>query len=505
MLGRNVLVGLFSSIWSAALGFAVIPFYLKYLGVEAYGLIGFFATAQAMFQLLDMGLASTLNREVARRTSTHSIGDMGPLLHTLSVVYWCLAFAIALASVAAAPLVAKHWLRANGFSTATLQHIVMLLGLVIACRWPVGLYQGALIGAQRISLSSGANIVMGTLSSVGSLVILAFVSPTIEAFFIWQAVVGLAYAALVRHLAWTVVGARRRLRFNMTELRRIWRFSAGMAAITMLGLVFSQLDKVILSRALPLAEFGRYVLASTVVSALYIAVGPMFNALFPRLSGLIAAGETAQVEAVYRLCTRTLAAVLFPLAMTLILFSRDIVQLWTGDATLAAAIAPVIALLAAGSALHGVMHVPHALQLAYGRTTLPMLINSILMVVLVPLIIALSLMYGALGGAAAWLILHVLYVALGSYLTHRSLPVGLPSTWLLQDLGIPMAVSVAAGVGFSSAATATGASHGARLGLALAAAVVAAMATVALSPAMRLAIFKRLAAHASARAAPSSA
>ena len=39
-LSRNLLAGLINSVWSAFIGLAVIPFYLKYLGVEAYGLIG---------------------------------------------------------------------------------------------------------------------------------------------------------------------------------------------------------------------------------------------------------------------------------------------------------------------------------------------------------------------------------------------------------------------------------------------------------------------------------
>lgn len=56
-LSRNLLAGLANSIWTALIGLAVVPLYLKYLGIEAYGLIGFFVTTQALLQLLDMGLA----------------------------------------------------------------------------------------------------------------------------------------------------------------------------------------------------------------------------------------------------------------------------------------------------------------------------------------------------------------------------------------------------------------------------------------------------------------
>ena len=71
-----------------------------------------------------------------------------------------------------------------------------------------------------------------------------------------------------------------------------------------------------------------------------------------------------------------LASILFPIASMLIIFSGDLLNLWIGDASLAKSVAPIIGLLAIGSVLHGVMHFPYALQLAYGNTRgLPLAIN----------------------------------------------------------------------------------------------------------------------------------
>ena len=38
------------------MGLVFVPVYIKYLGIESYGLIGFFASLQAWFALLDMGM-----------------------------------------------------------------------------------------------------------------------------------------------------------------------------------------------------------------------------------------------------------------------------------------------------------------------------------------------------------------------------------------------------------------------------------------------------------------
>ena len=445
-LRENLLAGFASAIWSALLGLAVVPFYLEYLGIEAYGLIGFSVTMQALLQLLDMGLASTINREVARCSASGNRTEAGKLLHSLAVVYWSTAGVIALLIMSLAPLFPEYWLQSDQISEQTIEHAVMLMGLVLACRWPIGLYQGALVGAQRLALSSGVTSTMGTMGSLGAVAVLAFVSPTIEAFFIWQACVGLLQAATMRWVAWGVIGREKDIHFDVNELKRIWRFSVGMSGIALSGLVLTQLDKLILSKMVELEEFGHYMLATAVVSGLYLLIAPTFNVIYPRLSALVATGHTEQLTDLYRLGSRLLATVLFPIAMLLVVFPQDLVYVWTGNQAVASNVAPVVAFLAAGTALHGVMYFPYSLQLAYGTTRLPLKINAILIVVWVPLIIILALKFGALGGAMAWFVLHVLYMMLGTWFTHRRLLKGLGRKWLFQDVGVPLGLSILVGI-----------------------------------------------------------
>jgi O-antigen/teichoic acid export membrane protein len=491
-LERNLLVGLANSGWSALLGLAVVPLYLKYLGIESYGLIGFFATTQALFQLLDMGMAPTINREVARGMASGNLRDARDLLHTLAVIYWGVAAAIVMAVFAIAPAISQYWLQSKSLSPETISHAVILMGVVVAARWPVGLYQGVLMGAQRLAVSSGINIVMVTVANLGAVVVLAQISPSIEAFFIWQAFAGLVYAEAMRRAARRVLGVEVTQKFAWTSLKRVWRFSAGMSVVALSGVVFTQMDKVILSKLLGLAEFGQYMLATLVVSGLYVLVTPFFNVVYPRFSALVAQDDTAQLTDLYRLCARALATALFPLAMLLVLSAEALVLVWTGSAVIAAGVAPVIALLAIGSALHGVMYLPYALQLAYGKTRLPVIITLTLIVLLAPLIVLLTLSFGAKGAALAWLALHVVYVIIGTWLTHRHLLKGIALAWISQDVGIPFAVTVAVGlVGNSFIHTMAHTAY-AKLGLGIILALAAALLSITLSPKMRSMVLVRL-------------
>lgn len=445
MLRRNILAGLASSTWTTLVGFAVVPLYLKYMGIEAYGIVGFFVTTNTLLQVLDLGLSPTLNREVARLSAAGTPRAAAPLLHTLAVVFWATALLLGAVLWAAAPAIADGWLHSRQLPAGTVARAVALMGAVIACRWPTSLYVGALMGAERLVTASTLAMAATAVGSFGAVAVLAFVSPTVEAFFLWQAAAGLAHALAARAAAWRAVGRDAGVRFDPAELRRVWRFSAAMLGITVQAVVFTQLDKLLLSRLLPLDRFGHYMLATTVASGLYLLVTPLFNASYPRFSALAATGDTEQLASLFRHGTRALAAALFPLALLLVLGGGHLVRVWTGDATIAARVAPIVAILAAGSALHGVMYLPYALQLAHGLTRLPLQINTILMLVLAPLLVVLALELGAVGGALAWLVLHALYVALGTWLTSRRLPRLIGATWLSRDVGVPLALSLVVG------------------------------------------------------------
>ena len=440
--GRNFLTGVLSSAWSALLGFAFVPVYIRLLGIESYGLIGFLATTQAVLQFLDLGLAATVNREVARSRALADKPDVAPLLVTLGWVYWSTAAAIAAIGIAVAPWVASRWLTSSGLDDEILARSVAWMGIVVACRWPIGLYQGALMGAERLALVSAASMISVAASHGGGALLLYFVSPSIALFFAWQAAVGLGLALVLRLVTWRALSSRSRGAFALGELRKVWKFSAGMSGVAITGILLLQLDKVVLSKLLNLSDFGHYALATVTASALYLLLTPTFNVAYPRLSTLVAQGDTSAIVAFYRKGTQLLCTALFPLACGVIVFAPDLLQVWTHNVDVASRAAPIVSIFLVGTALNGAMHFPYALQLAYGRTGLPLVINGVLLAVFVPLLLALTLHFGAYGGAASWAILNAFYLFFGAWLTHRELLPGLALPWLGRDVLLPLAVSV---------------------------------------------------------------
>jgi O-antigen/teichoic acid export membrane protein len=65
-LRYNLVANFGGSAWTALMGFLFVPLYIKFIGIEAYGLIGLFFVMQALFAVMDMGLSATASREIAR-------------------------------------------------------------------------------------------------------------------------------------------------------------------------------------------------------------------------------------------------------------------------------------------------------------------------------------------------------------------------------------------------------------------------------------------------------
>jgi O-antigen/teichoic acid export membrane protein len=435
----DLVASLTGSAWLMLAQWVCIPLYIRFLGIEAYGLIGFYLMLQVMLQVLDLGLSPTMNREMARYSVQPEKADEArDLVRTLEVGYWLIGIGIGLALVTASPWVATHWIKASTIPVRNIRQAVTLVGILAALQWPVSFYQGGLLGLRKQVRFNVLRIIATTVSNGGAVLVLWLVSPTIEAFFLW-----LVAANAVMLVFWTIFlwkslpSATRAPRFNFGLLRNSGRFAAGMSGITASALILTQADKVILSSVLSLKVFGYYTVGGVFGGGLSLIITSMFNTTYPRFSALVARGDEQALVRLYHGATQLMAVLILPVATVLALFSTDILQLWTRNSEVAHNAGPIAALLVIGSALNGLMYLPYTLQLAYGWTSIGLGINACLTIVFVPAIWFMATTYGAMGAASMWPALNFVYMAIGVPLTHRRLLKGEALRWL-GDIALPL-------------------------------------------------------------------
>ena len=437
---RNIIANVAGRGWAALLSLAVVPIYIHFLGIEAFGLIGFFLSLMAILSLLDLGLGTALNRQFAQYSmQSGKAQEMHDLLRTLEIIYWLIGVAIGVTMAALAPVIAAFWLKPQQLSAETVTQALAMMGFAIACQWPRALYSGGLMGLQRQVAFNLLSSITGTVNSVGGVLIVWLVSPTIQAFIAWYMAVSLADTLLTGLLLWrSLPDAPSRPAFNGQLLAHIWRFAAGMTGISVMSVILTQLDKMILVKLLPLDAFGYYSLASRAAGGLSYVIGPICAAFFPRFSQLVARNDSQELTRLYHRSCQLMSVLIFPLAVVSTLFSYDLLLVWTQNRSIAENSHLILSLLTVGTALNGVASLPYALQLAYGWTQLSLVVNTTATLLLAPLIYFMSIRYGGVGAATVWVILNSLYILVVLYLMHRRLLQGELGRWYHRDVGQPL-------------------------------------------------------------------
>jgi len=272
-----------------------------------------------------------------------------------------------------------------------------------------------------------------------------FVSRSIIAFFTWQVIVTALQTVAMVALLWKILGGIAQARFAWRMLRAQWRFAAGISANSLVGAIITQADKVILSGVAPLKDLGYYSVAATVAAALWFVSLPINTAVYPRLVQLLAAKDDAEVARVFHKACQAVAVPLLPAGITLALFGRAVVEVWTGNAATADQAGPIVPLIVTGTTLYGLSSVPAYLQFAAGWPRPTLYTSIVAAIVLVPATVYAVSLVGAPGAALVWLLVNVAYFVPAAFMFRRVLP-GERQQWFVHDLGIPLLAATAAGV-----------------------------------------------------------
>ncbi len=420
-LKKNIIANYFGQGWNALIGIIFVPVYIKYLGIEAYGLIGVFAMLQTLLTLLDMGMTPTLSREMARFIGgAHTPQSIRDLLRTLEVIT-CIAVALIIIGIwLSSNIIVTHWLKIDKLPFEVVVRALNIMGVIIALRFFENIYRSSLVGLQRQVIFNGINCVLQTTRAVGAIGALAFVSSTIDVFFVWQGVISLVTVIFFRYFTYnSIPKSVRHSRFSIESVRSVWHYAAGMMMITLLSLLLTQVDKLLLSKLLTLTEYGYYTLAVTVAGAIYMILGPIGQAFQPKLCELYASGNMKELATTYHKGAQLVTVTVGSAAVILIFFAHPILNVWTRDLELSARSYRLLQLIALGNFLNALCWIPYFTQLAYGWTGLAVKVNIVAVCFIVPAILWVTPRYGAEGAAMVWVALNTGYVLISIHLAFR--------------------------------------------------------------------------------------
>lgn len=436
----NILANFSGRMYSLFLAVICTPIYIKMLGIESYGLIGFYITINASLGFLETGLSKACNRELSRASKFNDFVSMNLTLKSLEVIYFILSIIIAIILFFSADWIGTSWIKSDDLSSNYLVSIFQIIALVIAIRWPIGLYNGALMGLEKQILLNIVMVVFSTLGWVGSVLAIYFLGNNLVIFFYWQLLIFFLYLLSLRFVCWKYIPyVPRKILFSFSKILELLPFTFAVGGNAIMGTLIRQIDKIILSAILPLKIFAIYSLASVIAQAGNAFAPAVANAIFPRFSKLsIFHNDNKKLIELYHKGCKTVNVFIMPISFLIMFFSYEILVIYTNDISIAESASLVLPILIFGKLLHSNMIIPYSLQLSFGWVKLSILVNLFSILIIIPLILILGTYYEMIGAAFGILIIYLGYVFISLPIMHKRILKGEWFNWLLKDFLCPM-------------------------------------------------------------------
>jgi O-antigen/teichoic acid export membrane protein len=405
-LTRNIIYNVVGQGLVLVLSLIAVRFIFRRLGDDVFGIIFFnIVLTTVLSSALELGVSSTIVREVSSHLGSEP-GYVRALIRTASTLYWGAGILLVVVVWVTAPFLVTHWVNLRTIDANTAATLLRVMSATSLVALPRSLYASVIRGRQMMHLNNAIDVGAALTQQAGILLIL------LAGGRVYVVAGWISVNALLTILAYMVTAARLfgweavAPSFSRQVVRRNLGFTSQMMVISALSLVNTQAPQVIVSKLLPIAEFGFYSFVwSTVNRAALITVASA-QAAFPSFSELFAAGDRPRLLQQYRKLQDLVCFGTLPL-FTGICFAALPVYTYVFNSGVAQRLLLPTAFLALGSWMNGTLTVPYTLSVAMGKPQIAARLNTYAVVVVLPVTALLVYLFGLPGAGFSWVFYHL--------------------------------------------------------------------------------------------------
>jgi O-antigen/teichoic acid export membrane protein len=448
---KNIIANFIGRIWTILSNFLFVPLYIHYLGFESYSIISFTLIIAGLMAFLDAGLTATLSREFARVDNSHE--EKIRTFKTLESSYFIIVGISIVLVFALSRVIANKWLNLNTFNPNRISFFLKIISFDIGFQLLFRFYMGGMLGLEKQVRANMYQIGWGALRN-GLVVVAILFVPKLEMFFLWQALSTVCFTLLLKlSLSNALTGQNKfdfRPKIERSVFSRIWQFAGGMLLISLVASLNTQMDKLAISKLLPVENLGYYTLAVSLSMGIVVLVNPISTALLPRFTALFSAQENAEALKLFKKVNLFVAILVFSVMAILTFFAKDLIWIWTGKMDLADHSYFYLPIIAMSYAMLSLAYVPYSIAIANGYTKLNNLLGIISLFITLPGYWIVTKHFGAIGAAYVFcgvqtaITLIYIFIINKKYLDKNEI-----GTIYLKQILLPMLISLGIAFGFS--------------------------------------------------------
>lgn len=369
LVGRNWLLNLGGRAIPLLLGLITIPYLLRHLGIELFGVLSISWAILGYIGQFDLGLGRATTKFVAECLGRRQSEKLPGIVYTavLSQVCFGIVGAIVLSSLTG--VLVKHLLKISPSHLLETRNVL----LIVACAFPVVVManslRGVLEAGQRFTLINLIEIPVNTSVFLVPLISIPFgvgLQGIVLLMVATRCVGVLTYMAACLKLLPVL---RERIVIDPKMLRSLFVFGGWVTVSSLISPLLTYLDRFFVGSIVSMAAVAYYAVPFEIATKIGMVPAALLSTVFPAFSSLHAGGSQGRLETLY---IRSIKSVMLVCGVTLLVlatFGHEILKRWLGP-EFALKSTSTLQILALGAMLNCIAYVPFGLLQGLGRPDL---------------------------------------------------------------------------------------------------------------------------------------
>jgi len=312
------------------MAFFLTPFLVSRLGNVQFGLWAIIGGVMAYGSLFDLGVSAAVVKYVGEHSDLDDVPGVEKVIQSSLAVYLAIGAAVLVFTGVASvlvPLIFPIPPELVGTSVT----LVLISGGSLALNFPLGMYNGVLLGLQRHHVAGAAEILWGVGTTVGAVVVVSAGGGLIGLALVYLA--GNTLAQMIR-IAYLIIKHPEvrwlRVRFDRSTSSKIFNFSFWAFLLRFASTLRSRTDEIVVGASLSVAAVTPYFVGLRLSDALGRLTSQVSAALFPYGSRLDALEDREGLRHMYITATRANLAIAMPMALFLWIQAPRFIEAWMG-------------------------------------------------------------------------------------------------------------------------------------------------------------------------------
>jgi O-antigen/teichoic acid export membrane protein len=385
---------------SNAASFIAIPFVIRLLGAELYGVLALINLTLGYIGFADFGMGTASTRFASQAHSKNDQNEEVSVIWTALLLSLVPTLIVALILLFFSDVIVGEILKISPELHSVTSLALSLVSVVFVFRVVNNIINTPQL--VRFKLHTNTLIVAGTatLQIIITPIIIWFGGGVIGAV---VCMIFFSLVAFVCHLT-----ASRRLlpeiikpQINIELVKSLLIFGGSLLASSAAAILLVNMEKLILTRFSSLSVLAHYSVAFTLAGMLTIVPGALVQSLLPAFSQLQAAEHKESLQKLFSQTIRINLLWLPPVILILLLGAKPIFTIWAGAEFGRESVIPFYILLG-GVITNVIAYVPSCLIMAFGKVNNLAKLYWLELIPYAFLTIFLTSEYGAVGAALAW-------------------------------------------------------------------------------------------------------